>query len=143
MRREHIRSCPSWRNGPARYDCVFINAHPELEGMRGLEVARALCFFSFKYRWVLYECAVVHWFDVVGDAPDEDTGMWIVQPSFNGRSLNISVIHINAIYRAAHLLPIYGTDNIPRNLNFYHSLDAFRAFYVNKFADHHTFEIAF
>ncbi|KIK39732.1 hypothetical protein CY34DRAFT_88664, partial [Suillus luteus UH-Slu-Lm8-n1] len=136
-------SCPTWRNGPACYDCVFINAQPELEGMRGLEVVRALCFFSFKYRWVLYECTVVHWFDVIGDAPDEDTGMWIVQPTINNHSWNISVIHINAIYHAAHLLPVYGTEFIPPTLNFCHSLDAFCAFYVNKFTDHHAFEIAF
>ncbi|KAG0692045.1 hypothetical protein DFH29DRAFT_985968 [Suillus ampliporus] len=75
--------------------------------------------------------------------PDEDMGTWIVQPSFDGCSPNISVIHINAIYCAAHLLPIYGTDYIPHNINFYHSLDAFCAFYINKFADHHGFEIAF
>ncbi|KAG0693141.1 hypothetical protein DFH29DRAFT_1007609 [Suillus ampliporus] len=113
---------------------LFEQLHPcdlQLEGMQGLEVARALCFFSFKYKWVLYECAVIHWFDAIGEAPDEDTGMWIVRPSFDGRSPNISVIHINAIYHAAHLLPIYGTDYIPRNINFSHSLDAFRTFYVN------------
>ncbi|KAG1766909.1 hypothetical protein EV702DRAFT_1182237 [Suillus placidus] len=143
MRREHIRSCPKWRNAHARYDCVFINARPELEGMRGLEVARALCFFSFKYKWVLYECAVVRWFNIIGDAPDEDTGMWVVQPSFDGHSPDISVIHIDAIYRTAHLLPIYGVDFIPRAINFSNSLDKFRTFYVNKFADHHAFEIAF
>ncbi|KAG2156836.1 uncharacterized protein EDB93DRAFT_1078966, partial [Suillus bovinus] len=102
-----------------------------------------LCFFLFKYKWVLYECAVVHWFNVISKAPDEDMGMWIVQPSFDGRSPNISVMHINAIYHAAHLLPIYGTDYIPCNINFYHSLDTFHAFYINKLADHHAFEIAF
>ncbi|KAG1775478.1 hypothetical protein EV702DRAFT_1180272 [Suillus placidus] len=140
---KHIRSCLKWRNTHARYDCVFINARPELEGMRGLEVARALCFFSFKYKWVLYECAVVRWFNIIGDAPDEDTGMWVVQPSFDGHSPDISVIHIDAIYRAAHLLPIYGVDFIPRAINFSNSLDKFHTFYVNKFADHHAFEIAF
>ncbi|KAG1866814.1 hypothetical protein F4604DRAFT_1881698 [Suillus subluteus] len=143
MRREHIRSCPKWMNAHACYDCMFINAQPDLEGMRGLQIARALCFFSFKYKFVLYECAMVHWFDVIGDAPDEDTGMWVVQPSFDGHSPNISVIHIDAIYRAAHLLPVYGVDFIPCAINFSNSLDKFRTFYVNKFADHHAFEIAF
>ncbi|KAG0698638.1 hypothetical protein DFH29DRAFT_810061, partial [Suillus ampliporus] len=125
------------------YNCVFINAQPELEGMQGLEVVRALCFFSFKYKWVLYECTMVHWFDVIGNTPDEDMGMWIVQPSFDGHSPNIYMIHINAIYHTAHLLPIYGTDYIPHNINFCHLLDAFRTFCVNKFANHHAFEIAF
>jgi hypothetical protein len=35
-----------------------INAQLELEEMRELEVTQALCFFSFKYKWVLYECTV-------------------------------------------------------------------------------------
>ncbi|KAG1809453.1 hypothetical protein EV424DRAFT_1543029 [Suillus variegatus] len=143
MRREHIQSCPKWRNVHARYDCMFINAQPDLEGMQGLQIAHTLCFFSFKYKFVLYECAMVHWFDVIGDAPDEDTGMWVVQPSFDGHSLNISVIHIDAIYRAAHLLPIYSVDFIPHAINFSNSLDKFCTFYVNKFTDHHAFEIAF
>ncbi|KAG1775760.1 hypothetical protein EV702DRAFT_972514, partial [Suillus placidus] len=104
---------------------------------------RTLCFFSFKYKWVLYECAVVCWFNIIGDAPDEDTGMWVVQPSFDGHSPDISVIHIDAIYRTAHFLPIYGVDFIPRAINFSNSLDKFRTFYVNKFADHHAFEITF
>ncbi|KAG2159512.1 uncharacterized protein EDB93DRAFT_1075068 [Suillus bovinus] len=111
--------------------------------MQGLAVVCVLCFFSFKDKWVLYECAVVHWFNVIGDAPDEDMGMWVVQPSFNDHSPDISVIHIDTIYHAAHLLPIYSTDPIPHHLKFYHSLDHFCAFYVNKFADHHAFKIAF
>ncbi|KAG2158743.1 uncharacterized protein EDB93DRAFT_1237966 [Suillus bovinus] len=113
MQREHIQSCPNWRN-----------------------IARVLCFFSFKYKFILYECAIIHWFDVIGDAPDEDTGMWVVQPSFD-------VIHIDTIYRAAHLLPLYGVNFIPCAINFSNSLDKFRAFYVNKFTNHHAFEIAF
>lgn len=40
MRREYIRATPAWRKSRDRYDCVFINARPELVGMRGLEVAR-------------------------------------------------------------------------------------------------------
>ncbi|KAG1874418.1 hypothetical protein F4604DRAFT_1880883 [Suillus subluteus] len=96
-----------------------------------------------KVACVLYECAVVLWFNVIGDAPDKDTGMWVVQPSFDDHSPDISVIHIDAIYCAAHLLPIYGTDLIPHHLKFHQSLDNFHAFYVNKFVDHHTFEIVF
>ncbi|KAG2144386.1 uncharacterized protein EDB93DRAFT_1241271 [Suillus bovinus] len=108
-----------------------------------LQIACVLCFFSFKYKFILYKCAIIHWFDVIGDAPDEDTGMWVVQPSFDGHSPNISVIHIDAIYHAAHLLPLYGVDFIPCAINFSNSLDKFHAFYVNKFADHHAFEITF
>jgi hypothetical protein len=30
MHRERIRATPSWKRGPARYDCVFIDKDPEL-----------------------------------------------------------------------------------------------------------------
>jgi hypothetical protein len=122
---------------------MFINVQLDLEGMQGLQIAHMLCFFSSKNMFILYECAIIHWFDVIGDAPDEDIGMWVVQLSFDGHSLNISVIHIDAIYRTAHLLPLYGVDFIPCVINFSNSLDKFCTFYVNKFADHHAFEIAF
>ncbi|KAI6154599.1 hypothetical protein BKA82DRAFT_4347529 [Pisolithus tinctorius] len=145
MRREHIRSCPMWRNEGPRFDCIFVVTDPEAEGMRGLDIARVLCFFSFKYQGTLYLCAVVRWFDRMGDGPDVATGMWIVCPSYNARNVpHITIIHIDAIYRAAHLIPIYAAHNInTRDIKPHDSYDTFNSFYVNKFADHHAFEIAF
>lgn len=70
--------------------------------------------------------------------------MWIVEPEFKydgGRET--SVIHLDSIVRGAHLLGRGGTDFIPRHLRFTDTLSAFKAFYVNKFADHHSYEIAF
>lgn len=143
MRREQIRACPLWRNVYARNDCVFVNINPELDGIEGLEVARVKCFFSFKFNWVMYPCALVQWFDKVGDHADEDTGMWIVRPSTRDDGTpNLAVIHLETVYRAAHLIPVYGHDFIPNNIQYFHSYDAFGAYYVNKFADHHAFEIA-
>ncbi|KAF9236807.1 hypothetical protein BU15DRAFT_88999 [Melanogaster broomeanus] len=129
MRREYIRACPSWRNNYPRYDCVFVNTNPELEGMAGMTIARVICFFSFKSDHTLYPCAVAcGWFS----------------PAFcANRTPDIAVIHIDAIYRAAHLIPIYGRHSVPPDIKYYHSYDTFRAFYVNKYADHHAFEIAF
>ncbi|KIN93763.1 hypothetical protein M404DRAFT_170289 [Pisolithus tinctorius Marx 270] len=148
MRREYIRSCPMWRNEGPRFDCVFVVTDPQAEGMRALDVARVLCFFSFKYLQTVYPCAIVHWFDRVGDNPDEDTGMWIVCPSYlaprTHNIRNLAAIHVDTIYRAAHLIPIYSTHNInSRDVRPHCSYDMFHSFYVNKFADHHTFEIAF
>ncbi|KAG1875828.1 hypothetical protein F4604DRAFT_1880739 [Suillus subluteus] len=144
MRREHIRACPLWRNEYPRNDCIFINTGSDAEGMRGLEVVRVICFFSFNHNWEVYPCALIHWFEKIGDDPDENTGMWMVAQSFHeDGSKNIAVIHIETIFRAAHLIPIYGSEYIPHTLKFYHSLDTFHSFYVNKYADHHTFEIAF
>ncbi|KAG1880017.1 hypothetical protein F4604DRAFT_1879912 [Suillus subluteus] len=115
--------------GHPQFDCVFVNTNPGLDGMRGMDVARVLTFFSFTYKQELYSCAVVRWFDTIGDSPNEDTGMWVVQPAHNNNNTpHISVIHIDSIYRATHLIPTY---------------DIFHCFYVNKYADHHSFEITF
>ncbi|KAN0080179.1 hypothetical protein V8E55_009745 [Tylopilus felleus] len=99
MRREFIHSTPLWRNEAPRYNCVFINVNPDMEPMKGLEVVRVLSFFSFHFKDSYYPCAVVHWFDRVGNQPDEDTGMWLVRPQFNQQhQRGINVIHIDSIY---------------------------------------------
>ncbi|KAG2091332.1 uncharacterized protein F5147DRAFT_823151 [Suillus discolor] len=144
MRTEHIRSCPSWRGGHSRNDCVFVNTDSSLPGMQGLEVAHVRAFFSFQYWGEVYPCVVVRWFNKIGDAADKDTGMWMVRPGEGANNTaEYAIIHIDAIYHAAHLIPVYGTEFLPPELKFYHSYDAFRAYYVNKYADHHAFEIAF
>ncbi|KAG1814509.1 hypothetical protein DFJ58DRAFT_661483, partial [Suillus subalutaceus] len=90
--------------------------------------------FSFQYWGEVYPCAVIY----------KDTGMWIVCPEYRANNtLEHAVIHIDAIYRAAHLIPVYGTEFLPQELKFYHSYDVFQTYYVNKYADHHAFEIAF
>lgn len=146
MRRERIHATPSWRHEGPRYDCVFVETDPTRAGMRGLHAARVLLLFSFKRGGIAYPCALVQWFVTVGDSPDNDTGMWIVEPEIDARHRGqkmTSVIHIDTILRAAHLIGVYGRDFVPTGLHFSHSLDVFRQFYVNKFADHHANEIAF
>ena len=144
MRTKYIRACPLWRNEHPHHDCVFVNTKPEQEGMQGFDIARVRCFFSFTFRGEMYPCAVIHWFDTVGDSPDEDSGMWVVRPAYHANhSPNLSIIHIDAIYRAAHLIPVYGAQFVSRDLEFYQSYDSFCTYYVNKYADHHAFEIAF
>lgn len=145
LRREHIRATPSWRHGPARYDVAFVNSRPELEGMPGLDVVRIFLFFSFTCENVTYPCAFVRWYSLLDGRPDEDTGMWMVQPEKEtDGSPVVSVIHLGCIFRAAHLLPIYTASNnpIPHSLSPDGTLDTFTVFYVNKFIDHHTFHFA-
>ena len=144
LRREYIRATPTWRKGHARYDCVFINSQPELPGMRGLTVARVFLFFSFKHRGTKHTCALVQWFSIVGTVPDEETGLWMVEPDIHndGRAY-LAVIPLQSIFRAAHLVPVYRTnDFISRSLTMHDALDEFKVFYVNKYVDHHAFEIA-
>ncbi|KAH7918155.1 hypothetical protein BV22DRAFT_1108435 [Leucogyrophana mollusca] len=143
MRREHIRAAPRWRQDSGRYDCVFVNTDNTTDGINEMDIARVLCFFSFPYKKTTYPCALVHWFKVIGTRPDQDTGMWMVRPSFDEEGAReISIIHIDSIFRAAHLLPIFGDQSVPKDITYHNSLDAYRGFYVNKFADHHAFEIA-
>jgi len=144
MRCEHIRATPRWQGGDPRYDCVFVNTDPSKDGMRGLEVARVHLFFSFKYQNITYPCALVQWYSHDGDEPDEDTGMWIVEPdSYPDGSPLVAVIHLDSILRAAHLIGVYGEDILPKGIPLVHTLDIFHSYYVNKYIDHHAFEIAF
>ena len=143
MRCERIHSQPSWHQGPARHDCVFVNTDPSLDGMRGLEVVRIRLFFSFSFRGTDFPCALVSWYSRIGDEPDEDTGMWHVEPQLSAAGQPaISILHLDCLVRAAHLIGMYGKDAIPRNMTSQDSLDAFRSYYVNKYIDYHAFEIA-
>jgi hypothetical protein len=141
MKREHIRVSPNWRNGHARKDCVFVITDPNIHGMRGMDVARVLTFFSFRLRGGFYPCAVVRWFNRVGNTPDDETGLWMVEPSSINGHAHFAVIHVESIFRSAHLIPVYGIEPLPMAIKSHHVLDIFTLFYVNRYADHHAFEI--
>ncbi|TFK58959.1 hypothetical protein BDN72DRAFT_873109 [Pluteus cervinus] len=70
MYRERIRSVASWREGPPRYDCVFVEQDSQLPGFRGLLVARVKLFFKVKlHDKKQFPCALVNWYSTIGDAP--------------------------------------------------------------------------
>ncbi|KAG2059973.1 hypothetical protein BDR06DRAFT_1062827 [Suillus hirtellus] len=134
MKCKHICACPLWRNECARNDCMFVITDSNAHGMLGMDVAR---------HGRPIPCTVVRWFNQVGNAPDPDTGMWMVKPAFSAQNTpHFMIIHIDTIFRAAHLLPVFGTVPLSPSIKFHHVLDIFKLFYVNKFADHHAFEIA-
>ncbi|KAK6988610.1 hypothetical protein R3P38DRAFT_3409362 [Favolaschia claudopus] len=144
MHRERIRSNPLWHGAYARRDTVFINVDAELPGMLGMVVARVFLFFSFTYRDIYYPCALVQWFPRYQAAPDDDTGMWVVTPENYGNGDKcLAVVHLESIARSSHLLPVYGDSFLPENFDFSYSLDVFRAFFVNSYADHHTHEFLY
>ncbi|KAG2088366.1 uncharacterized protein F5147DRAFT_748442 [Suillus discolor] len=132
MLRQRIHSCRSWYNGPAGHDC-------------GLYVAQVILFFSITYRGQLYPCALVRWFAPIGNEPCKSTGMWMVEPELDDGSGErlVSIIHLDSIMRAAHLIGVYGSQDIPHHLKHTDSLVAFSAYYVNKFSDYHAYEIAY
>jgi hypothetical protein len=142
MRREYIRATPAWRKGHARYDCIFVSTQPDLPGMDGLEVARVFLFFSFVHRGVHYPCALVQWFSKIGDEPDNQTGLQMVEPEiYEDSRPYLAIIHLDSIARAAHLTPAYHTSNfVRRSLTMHDALDQFKVFYINKYIDHHAFD---
>lgn len=148
MHREYIRATPSWRQGPARYDCIFVNSDDtEAGGTHRLEIARVMSFFSIvqAHKEEEYQCALIHWFSRPDTEPDEDTGLWVVEPEFDDDgNPHLAIVHVDSIYRAAHLLPVYRTNQFTsRSLTMHDTLDTFKQFYFNKFVDYHAFAIAF
>ena len=148
MHQERIRSAASWHHGRPRRDCVYVgnSDSPDAPGFKSLLVARVHLFFSFRHDDVSYPCALVHWFSTVGNAPDDETTMWIVEPDYlAGKKPFLEVIHLDSILRSAHLIGVAGRNFLPSHptIDFLMALDSFKSFYVNKFADHHAHETAF
>ena len=143
MHQERIRATPCWKGGPGRYDCVYIEKDATIEGFCGLHVARVNLFFSFRFQQSTYSCALVQWFSTYSDMPCEDTGLWRVKPDYNMRGQRMcSVVHVNTILRSAHLIGVAGSHLLPKDFTYHDTLDSFKLFYVNKYADHHAHEIA-
>jgi hypothetical protein len=99
-------------------------------------------FFSFYDAYIGEElpCALVNWFVPDEDKPDEATGMWVVRPECEGNRRTLDVIHLDSIARGAHLLPVYGSGFLPEDFHYTLSLDAFKAYFVNHYVDHHAHE---
>ncbi|KAJ7708409.1 hypothetical protein B0H16DRAFT_1345075 [Mycena metata] len=146
MRRERIRSTPRWRKIGPRRDCAFVVEDQNADGFRGMSVVRVRLLFSFQFDGVDYPCALVEWYNKIGRGPDQDTGMWMVRPDLRhtrARDPVMSVVHLDSVLRGAHLIPVFGSRYLPRGFRHTWSLDAFEAFFVNKYIDAHANEIAF
>jgi hypothetical protein len=142
--KERIRCVQSWRKGPARHDTVFVKA-PGITTMSGLTVARVRLLFKLHHNGIIYSCALVHDYNTIGDKPDEDTGMWMVQRALHSnRWPQARIISLVDVLRAAHLIPVYNDlPPISKTVDYTNCLDhhQFRTFYVNRYIDDHAFEI--
>ncbi|KAL0957322.1 hypothetical protein HGRIS_001130 [Hohenbuehelia grisea] len=144
MLRERLRCTPSWRGKGPRRDCAFVVEDDAQPGMLGLSVVWLRLLFSFKHDNKRFECALVEWFNRVAQQPDGELGLWVAEPDMRGhrkRAPYLSVVHLDCLLRAAHLIPVFGRKPLPRTFKYQHSLGAFQAFYVNKYIDYHTFEL--
>jgi hypothetical protein len=99
--------------------------------------------FSFTLEEEIYPCALVEWFKKSSADPDPDVNMWTVEPKFRHGVRVASVVHLDAVLRGAHLLPVFGEAFVPQNLCYFDTLNVFRHYYVNKYVDNHGFETVF
>ncbi|KAI0682814.1 hypothetical protein C8T65DRAFT_713697 [Cerioporus squamosus] len=143
MHQEYIRCTPSWYGGPARYDTVYVQTNPDIEGLLGTTVVRVRAFLSFVHDGVRHPCALVEWFELDGDEPDPVTGMWVVKPELEHGNRVSAIVPVESIVRASHLIGVYGRTKIPIAFDYSQSLDAFRRYYVNWFVDYHAHETVF
>lgn len=111
MRREYLRSHPSWYGTHrARRDTVFVVTDEDQPGMKGMLIARILLFFRY-YDDSLQETiprALVNWFIPVADGAegaDAVSRLWVVQPE---RISGQRPVHLEAIARGSHLLLVFG-----------------------------------
>ncbi|KAF9497958.1 hypothetical protein BDN71DRAFT_1481491 [Pleurotus eryngii] len=124
-----------WHGSGERRDCAFVVEDQECPGFEGMAIVRILLLFSFKYDDTSIPWALVWWFKRYGQRPNANTGMWIHDTPI------LSVVHLDSMLRLVHLLPVFGLVYLPSPFSHTHTLDAFKAFYINRYIDHHTFEI--
>ena len=112
--------------------------------MKALLAACVYLFFRLLYGRISYPCALVHWYSMSNN-PNPDTGLWAVQPELTHQGMcHLSVIHVDSIVCGMHLLPKFLSDApIYWEINYTNVLDLYTSYYVNKFINHHAFEIAF
>ncbi|KAJ7084139.1 hypothetical protein C8R44DRAFT_903496 [Mycena epipterygia] len=106
----------------------------------GIVIGRVHLFFSFTFAERQYKCALINWIVPIGNVPDPDTQMWVVQPECLCGALSLAIVNVDAIARAAHLIGVYGVGALPEEFHFSSSLDAFDNYFVNPYADHHMHE---
>ncbi|KAJ6561258.1 hypothetical protein B0H10DRAFT_2180547 [Mycena sp. CBHHK59/15] len=121
-----------------RRDCAFAIEDQDKPGFRGMSVVRIKLFFSFTHNGIEYPCTLVEWFKKVGRSADSCTGMWVVEPGLRGKHRLVTILHLDSLLRGAHLSPVFGSAHIPVKFPYYYSLNAFNAFFVNKYIDHHA-----
>ncbi|KAJ6620508.1 hypothetical protein B0H10DRAFT_1946053 [Mycena sp. CBHHK59/15] len=120
MYHEWIHSDPHWHSH-AQWEVLIDVGAPV---MGGLVIGCVLLFFSLTYAKQDYQCALITWLVPVGNTPDPDLGMWVVEPEYKG----------------THLIGVYGTAALLEDFHYSDTLDAFNTYFISPYADHHMHE---
>lgn len=140
MHMEIIRSTPSWFRRHERRDTVLIQNGSDEDVMKGMVVGRVMMLLGVPHDDDEYPCALVEWMLPVGNQPDEETGMWVVEPEKVGHKRNVGLIHLDCIARSCHLIGVSRGQLLPKDFKFWQSHAAFKSFYVNRYSDYHMHE---
>ena len=148
MYRERIRATPAWKRGESsipRYDCVLVQVCPEDDGFRSMQAARVRLLLSIKHDNDTIPCALVEWYETIGNTPDKTVGMWIVKPEYtaNRQRRVAAIVHLDSVVRGIHLIPVYRKQQISRKHVYSTTLNDFKQFYINKYIDYHAFETVY
>ena len=88
---------------------------------------------------------LVHWWIAswnMGSHPNKETGMWKVGLHLIGCHQLTTVIHLDSFLQGAHLLLIFGEAILlPVDFHFSYSLDVFKAYFVNKYANDQMYKL--
>ena len=140
---EAIHAIPCWWKCTMWYNTIFVKHDPAQVRLQGFNIVQVLAIFAFHWMDKYYPCALVHWFTHMGDKHEEVMDMWVVQLDSNADgSPAVGVIHLDLVLHTVHLMPVLGDWMMPIDLTMDQSLDVFQSFYINKYIDYHTFELA-
>lgn len=121
---------------------VFVNQDSSQKGLLSMDVAQVKLLFTLYYCQHCCQCTLVHWFQHDKDTPDQQAGMWVIKLCMRYCVPVCSVINLATIFCMTHLIPVYDTkDPIPNTANHTASLGDYQKFYVNKYIDHHAFDV--
>ena len=132
----------------ARRDTILVQTGDDDDLMSGLHVARVAAFLAFTHENTRYPCSLVEWFNARGDSVDPIVGMWVVEPEYQAahrkgqpRRRSLGLIHLDTVVRACHLTPVLHKMFLPATFRRSDTLTAFNSYYLNKYADYHTYEV--
>ncbi|KAK7015920.1 hypothetical protein VNI00_018992 [Paramarasmius palmivorus] len=74
MHCERIRSHPNWLRLYPHHDTALVAIDESKPGIAGMVVGRVKLFFSVDFEEKSYSCALMEWFTLSMDEPDEETG---------------------------------------------------------------------